>query len=286
MSTNLFTPARLTWTMVLLLMAIVFSLPLFWMISTSVKPEAQAASSQIRLLPDPPSTTLLQAQENYEAVWTDDTVRFPVFLRNTLIVAGLSVVGMTLSSAMVAYGLACIPWPGRNVLATIITSTMLIPFPVLVVPLFMIFKTLGWNGTLSPLWVPAWFGGAFNIFLLRQFFMQIPKDLLEAARVDGMGHWGIFWRVVVPLSKPALSVVAVFHFVYVWNDFLGPLIFLNDRDTFTLGLGLQLYQSQAGQTPWNLLMAASTMVILPIMLLFVLMQQTFTKSLSSDGLKG
>ena len=137
-----------------------------------------------------------------------------------------------------------------------------------------------------PLWVPAWFGGAFNIFMLRQFYMGIPRELDEAARIDGLGHWGIFWRVIVPLSKPALAVVALFHFVYVWNDFVGPLIYLHHRDTFTLALGLQLYQSQAGQTPWNLLMAASTLVILPVLLLFVLTQRTFVRGISAEGLKG
>ena len=268
------------------LLSIAFLAPLAWMISTSLKPEKQAASQEIRLLPDPISSTPAQAAKNYKAVWTDSTVQFPLYLRNTLIVAVLAVTGMTLSSAMVAYGLARVEWRGRKVVFALILATMMIPFPVLMVPLFMIFKHLGWNGTLLPLWVPAWFGGAFNIFMLRQFYMGIPRELDEAARIDGLGHWGIFWRVIVPLSRPALAVVALFHFVYVWNDFVGPLIYLHHRDTFTLALGLQLYQSQAGQTPWNLLMAASTLVILPILLLFVLTQRTFVRGISAEGLKG
>jgi multiple sugar transport system permease protein len=224
--------------------------------------------------------------ENYSAVWHDSTVQFPLYLRNTLIVAFLAVTGVTLSSAVVAYGLSRIRWKGRAAVFAVTLATMMIPFPVLMVPLFAIFKTLGWNGTLAPLWVPAWFGGAFNIFMLRQFFMGIPRELDEAARIDGMGHWGIFWRVIVPLSKPALAVVMLFNFVYVWNDFLGPLIYLHHRDTYTLALGLQLYQSQAGQTPWNLLMAASTLCVLPLILLFIVTQGAFVRGVSADGLKG
>lgn len=261
-------------------------MPLIWMVSTSVKPEKQAASQVIRLLPDPASSTLPQAAENYSAVWNDSTVQFPLYLRNTLVVGILSVAGMTLSSAVVAYGLSRIKWKGRGAVFAITLATMMIPFPVLMVPLFAIFKQLGWNGTLAPLWVPAWFGGAFNIFMLRQFFMGIPKELDEAARIDGMGHWGIFWRVILPLSKPALAVVALFHFVYVWNDFIGPLIYLHHRDTYTLALGLQLYQSQAGQTPWNLLMAASTLVVLPLVMLFIVTQGSFVRGISAEGLKG
>ncbi len=279
-------PARLLLSIALLAASLVFILPLIWMVSTSVKPEKQAASQEIRLLPDPAGSTLPQAVENYSAVWHDSTVQFPLYLRNTLIVAMLAVAGMTLSSAVVAYGLSRIRWKGRGAVFAVTLATMMIPFPVLMVPLFAIFKQLGWNGTLAPLWVPAWFGGAFNIFMLRQFFMGIPKELDEAARIDGMGHWGIFWRVILPLSRPALAVVALFHFVYVWNDFIGPLIYLHHRDTYTLALGLQLYQSQAGQTPWNLLMAASTLVVLPLVMLFIVTQGSFVRGISADGLKG
>ncbi len=265
--------------------AIVYILPLVWMISTSIKPESQAASSRVSFLPDPVWSLPKVAADNYSAVWNDASVTFPIYLRNTLIVAGLSVVGMTLSSAIIAYGLSRIQWRGRGVVFFSVLATMMIPFPVLMAPLYVIFRELHWIGTLKPLWVPAWFGGAFNIFLLRQFFMGIPKDLDEAARIDGMGHWGIFWRVILPLSKPALAVVALFHFIYVWNDFLGPLIFLTHRDDFTLALGLQLYQSKAGLTPWNLLMAASTMVVAPILLLFFLTQRTFVQGVATEGLK-
>lgn len=286
---------------VLLLVAAAFVAPLVWMVSTSIKPESQAASTEIRLLPDPPSIAPATAAANYRAVWTDRTVQFPLYLRNTLIVAGLSVLGMTLSSAIVAFGLSRIEWRGRGLVFALVLGTMMIPFPVIMAPLYVVFKTiddglraagllkvapgLQMLGSLKPLWLPAWFGGAFNIFLLRQFFLTIPRELDEAATIDGCSHWRTFWRITLPLSRPALAVVALFHFIYVWNDFVGPLIFLTHRDQFTLALGLQLYQSQAGNTPWNLLMAASTMVVAPLVLLFLLAQRTFVQGVASEGLK-
>lgn len=270
---------------VLASIGVLFIAPLVWMVSTSVKPENQAASQRIRLLPDPAGSTLSVARANYSSVWNDPTIEFPLYLRNTLIIASLGVIGMTLSSAVVAYGLSRIEWRGRGTVFALVLATMMIPFPVIMVPLYMVFRELGWIGTLRPLWVPAWFGGAFNIFMLRQFFRTIPRDLDEAARIDGCSHWGIFWRMILPLSKPALAVVALFHFIYVWNDFVGPLIFLTHRDQYTLALGLQLYQGQAGNTPWNLLMAASTLMVSPLLLLFLLTQRTFVKGVATEGLK-
>ncbi|MDX2114488.1 MAG: carbohydrate ABC transporter permease [Planctomycetota bacterium] len=269
--------------------ALCYAAPLVWMISTSIKPEEQAISRDLRLLPDPPGSTPAHAASNYSAVWTDPSIDFPLYLRNSLLVALLGVTGMTLSTAVVAYGFARIRWRGRSFLFAIVLATMMIPFPVIMAPLYVIFAQLGWIGSLKPLWLPAWFGGAFhgafNIFLLRQFYMGIPKELDEAARIDGCSHWGIFWRIILPLSRPALAVVALLYFTYLWNDFLGPLIFLNHRDQFTLALGLQLYQSKAGNTPWNLLMAASTMVVAPVLAIFFLTQRTFISGVAAEGLK-
>lgn len=269
----------------LVAIGIAYSLPLIWMASTSIKPEAQTVERGINFLPTPASQTLSIAADNYSRVWNDPTVNFPLYLRNTLIIAALSVVGMVLSSAIVAFALARLQWRGRSTVFAIILATMMIPFPVLMVPLYLVFRELGWIGTLKPLWVPAFFGGAFNIFLLRQFFMSIPRELDEAARIDGCSTWGIFWRVILPLSKPALGVVALFHFIFVWNDFLAPLVFLSDRDQFTLALGLQLYQSQAGNTPWNLLMAASCLVILPVLIVFLVAQRAFVQGIATQGIK-
>src|SRR5205814_132569 len=138
--------------------------------------------------------------------------------------AGWRVAGMVLSSSVVAYGFSRIRWRGRDAVFTLVLATMMIPFTVIMAPQYLLFKHLGWIGSLRPLWVPAWFGGAFSIFLLRQFFLGIPRELDEAAQIDGCSSWGTFWRVIVPLSRPALAVVALFHFIYVWNDFLAPLI--------------------------------------------------------------
>ncbi len=267
----------------LVLIAVAFLWPIVWMVLTSMLTKEQAASGMGSNVPVAAMPS--QAVRNYADVWTDPSVDFPLYLRNTLIVALLSVVGMVLSSAMVAYGFSRVRWRGRTAMFTLVLATMMIPFPVIMGPLYVIFSKLDWIGTLRPLWVPAWFGAAFNIFLLRQFFMGIPRDLDEAARLDGCGHWGIFWRIILPLSTPALAVVALFHLAYVWNDFLAPLIFLTHRDQFTLALGLQLYQSKAGNTPWNLLMAASTMVVMPMLLVYLLTRRTFVQGLSGDGLK-
>lgn len=281
----------------LVVIALAYVAPMIWMVTTSLKPADQAAARSLRLLPEPPGSIVRHGVDNYvgaytpdgqlatPGVWTDPVVRFPLYLRNTLLIAILSVSGMVLSSAIVAYGFARIPFRGRGATFAVLLATMMIPFPVLMGPLYLIFRELGWIGSLKPLWVPAWFAGAFNVFLLRQFFMTIPKELDEAARIDGCGHAGIFFRIILPLSKPALAVVALFHFIFVWNDFLGPLIFLNHQDNYTLALGLQLYQAKAGNTPWNLLMAASTLVVAPVLVLFLLARRAFVEGISAGGSK-
>jgi len=218
-----------------------------------------------------------------------ETSRWPVFfiyLRNTLTVCILGVLGTLFSCSLAAYSLAKIPWRGRGVLFAVTLATMMVPFPVLMVPLYGVFKALGWIGTLKPLWVPAFLGSGFNIFLMRQFFLTIPKDLTEAARIDGCSELGIFMRIVLPLSKPVLAVVALFYFLFAWNDFMQPLLYLTRQDTFTLSLGLQFYQSQQGGTDWSHLMAASTMVVVPIIVLFFFTQKTFIKGVATTGLKG
>jgi multiple sugar transport system permease protein len=214
------------------------------------------------------------------------TITFLTYLVNTLIVAVLGVIGATFSSALAAYGLSRISWRGSRSLFAVTLATMMVPFPVLMVPLYALFRDLGWLGTLKPLWVPAFFGGAFNIFLLRQFFLTIPKDLSEAARIDGCSEWQIFWRIILPLAKPALSVVALFHFLFAYNDFLGPLLFLPEPATFTMALGLQQYQSQLGGSEWHLLLAASVILVLPIVVLFFFAQKTFIQGISTTGMKG
>lgn len=279
-------PSRVMVYVLLAIVAVVYAAPLVWMVSTSAKPSDQTMVTPPRLLPDPPETVGEQLAENYGAVWRNPSVNFPLYLRNTLVVTLLATVGCVGSSAIVAYGFARVKWRGRGVFFAVMLGTMMVPFPVVMAPLYVLFSKAGLVGTFAPLWVPYWFGNAFSIFLLRQFYLTLPRELDEAASMDGCSAWGTFWRVAVPLSRPALAVVALLHVTYMWNDFLAPLIFLTHRDQFTLALGLHLYQSQAGNTPWNLLMAASTMVVAPVMLVFFLAQRTFVQGVSAEGLKG
>jgi multiple sugar transport system permease protein len=211
---------------------------------------------------------------------------FWTYLGNTLTVCLLGCIGTVLSSSLVAYGFSRVQWPGRDRVFWAVLATMMIPFPVTMIPLFGVFKGLGWVGTLKPLWVPAFFGSAFNIFLLRQFFLTIPQELSDAARIDGCSEFGIYWRIILPLSKPALAVVFLFHFLYAWNDFMGPLIYLTRPETFTLSLALQFYQSQHGGSEWHLLMAMSVLILLPVVVLFFLTQKTFIQGIATTGMKG
>jgi multiple sugar transport system permease protein len=219
-------------------------------------------------------------------VGPDTAVSFGTFLRNTLVVCLLGVLGAVLSNAVIAYGFAKIRWRGRDTVFALTLATMMVPFPVLMVPLYGVFRELGWIGSLKPLWVPAFFGSAFNIFLMRQFFRTIPEELSEAARIDGCSEWGIFWRIMLPLSRPVLAVVALFHFLWAWNDFMGPLLYLTRKHTFTLALALQNYQMQHGGVEWQLLMAASAVVVIPIIVLFFFTQKTFIQGIATTGLKG
>ena len=268
------------------LCALVALLPVLYMVSISLQPAEQAMSDSGILLPASPGSAARDGAANYGSVLGDGTVDFPLYFRNTLVIALLSVAGVVVSSVLVAYGFARVPWRGRGACFLVLLATMMIPFPVVMVPLFVIFRSLGWIGTFMPLWVPAWFGSAFSIFLLRQFYLTIPRELDEAARIDGCGHLGILLRILVPLSLPAILVVALLHFMYVWNDFLGPLVFLTHRDQYTLALGLELYMSRLGTTPWNLLMAASTIMVVPVLLLFLLAQRSFIEGISTSGVKG
>jgi multiple sugar transport system permease protein len=262
----------------LILLALAFLFPFAWMITTSLKELTQAMKVPPQWIPQP-----AQWKNYLEAT---RAIPFWRYAFNTLRLCLLNVVGTTLSCSMAAYAFSRIEWPGRDKVFAVTLATMMIPFPVLMVPLYSIFRHLGWVGSYRPLWVPAFFGSAYNIFLLRQFFLTIPKELSEAARIDGCSEFRTFWGIILPLSRPALLVVALFCFMYVWNDFMGPLIYLTNPDQFTLALGLQAFQSKLGGTDINLLMAASTLMILPIILLFFFMQRSFVEGISLTGLKG
>jgi len=223
--------------------------------------------------------------DNYIKALTASTFNFLTFLKNSLIYALTSTVGTVLSSSMVAYAFARLRWPGRDLWFIITLSTMMIPFPVTLIPLFLVFKQVGWVNTLLPLIVPNLMGTAFFIFLMRQFFLTIPRELSDAARIDGASDFDIYWRIMLPLAKPALLTVAIFTFIWTWNDFLGPLIYLNDQDKYVLALGLAMFQGQ-NRTQWDLMMAAATVVTLPVVVLFFVAQKYFIQGITMTGLKG
>jgi multiple sugar transport system permease protein len=260
--------------------AIVFAFPFVWMLSTSLKSSMLTLSLPPRFFPFP------LEWKNYTTCLNYPSFQFTLFARNTLYLCILTVSGTLVSSSLVAYGFSRIKWRGRDALFFLTLSTMMIPFPVYMIPLFKLFRACNWVGTFKPLWVPAFFGSAFNIFLFRQFFLTIPQDFSEAAFLDGAGDFWVFTKIIIPLSKPVILVVGLFQFLYTWNDFLGPLIYLPDQDTFTLSLGLQFFQSQHGGTEWNLLMAASTLVILPVLILFFLTQRVFVRGVTISNIQG
>lgn len=205
------------------------------------------------------------------------------YFGNTLLLCVLNVVGTVSSSALAAYGFSRLEWRGREAVFAVLLGSMMIPFPVVMVPLYSLFRALGWVGTMKPLWVGSFFAAAFNVFLLRQFFRTLPRELSEAARIDGCGEFRIFWQIILPLCRPALTVVALFTFLGTWNDFLGPLIYLTDERDFTLALALQSLQARSGLTDWHYLMAASTLVILPIIALFLVAQRSFVEGIALTG---
>lgn len=251
-----------------------FFSPFVWLVMTSFKPEAEVFQT-------------IWPRHWVLSNYTQGVQHFPFgrYLVNTLILCSLNVVGVVLSSSLVAYGLARVPWRGRHLLFALLLSTMMLPAQVTMVPLFAVFRALGWIDTYLPLIVPAFLGNAFFIFLLRQFFLTIPGDLSDAARLDGCSEFDIYRRVMVPLATPALATVALFTFLNTWNDFLGPLIYLYDDNKFPLSLGLAMFSSQYGSF-WGQLMAVSTIMTAPIIVLFFFTQRTFIQGLTMSGIKG
>jgi len=193
--------------------------------------------------------------------------------------------GTVLSCSLVAYAFARLRWPGRDVLFAVMLATMMVPPMVTMIPVFHIYRALGWYNTLKPLWVPSFLGGAFFIFMLRQFMKTIPVELEDAAKIDGCGYFGVYWRIILPLMKPALAAVAIFTFQGTWNNFMGPLIYLNDQRLYPLALGLFEFRTQYG-TELGMLMAASTVMTFPVVAIFFLAQKYFIQGVTLTGIKG
>ena len=268
---------RFTAHTILILLSIIFFVPFFWMITSSFKINRQLSAFPIVWIPNPVTF------DHYFSGLA--AVPFARWLTNTFYICAVSVVGTVISCAMVAYGLAKIDWTGRRVLFGILLATTMIPFQVTFIPLFILFRRLDWINTYLPLTVPHFFGNAFFIFLLRQFFMTIPKELSEAARVDGASELRIFGSVILPLARPALATVGLFTFLATWGDFLGPLIYLNRVEQYTVSLGLTFFRGEY-TSQFGPLMAASTIMLIPVVVLFFFTQRTFIQGITLTGIKG
>lgn len=259
--------------------SVMFLTPFYTSITMSLKQRGELATTAAWSPPLHPTL------ENYQEVLTNPNVSFPLFFQNSLVVAVLTTLGVVLSSSFVAYGFARLRFVGRDKLFLILLSTMMLPGIVTFIPSYLLFSKLHWINTYLPLVVPAWFGGgAFNVFLLRQFYMGIPRELDEAAILDGASHLGVWRHVILPSAKPALATVAMLTFIGSWRDFMGPLIYLNDLEKQTLEVGLASYNTIKSEQ-WHLLMAGSVLVTIPLIVLFFAGQRYFVKGIVMSGIK-
>ncbi|MDO4625309.1 MAG: carbohydrate ABC transporter permease [Enterococcus hirae] len=248
--------------------------PLLWMVFTSLKPMEEIVRYPPTFFPE-------------KIVWQNylDTITaFPFwrYARNTLLITVLVVFGNVLSNSFIAYGFAKLDFPGKKLMFALVLSTMMIPGFVTMIPQYVLFSKIGWVGTYLPLIVPSFFGNVFNIFLMRQFYLSINDELIEAAEIDGANHFYIWSRLMLPLTKPALITIAINSFNAAWNDFLGPLLYIQDQEKYTLQIGLQVFQNQA-TTQWNYLMAGATLVLIPTILMFFFAQRYFIEGMDLTG---
>lgn len=262
----------------LIIACLVFLVPVYWMLVTALKTPADLAQNNVSWLP-------------HSFAWSNfsGAIRafpFARFFVNSVLITALVTVGTVASNLIIAYGFSCIEWPGRDTMFYIVIATMFLPSAITVIPLFDLFGWLHWINTWLPLVAPAFFGSGFSTFLLRQFLLQLPKDVLDSARADGANEWRVLWTIVAPMSKPALATVGIFAALAAWNDFLGPLIYLQDQRLQTLAIGLQyLRQTQPGLITVNLLMAASVMTIVPVVVLFFAFQRFFVRGITMGSLR-
>jgi multiple sugar transport system permease protein len=264
---------------------ILMMVPFLWMVTTSLKTRAEVFSTTPTLLPANPHW------ENYSDMW--NALPFAAFFVNSVKLAVLNTLGQLISCSMAAFAFAALRFPFRGPLFALLLVTLIIPFQVVLVPNFILYRLLphpfsssgNWIGTQEPLWVGAFLGAAFGTFLLRQFFLGIPRELGDAARVDGANPWQIYRHIYLPLARPALATLAIFTFMWSWNDFINPIIYLRDVQSFTLTAGLSLFQGQyVGR--WPLLMAGALVSVIPMIVLFVLAQRHFVRGIALTGIKG
>jgi ABC-type glycerol-3-phosphate transport system permease component len=259
------------------MIALIMLLPFFWMVSTSLKPNEQVYLIPPKWIPNP------IVWSNYPRAFS--FAPFGLFIKNSLIIAVICVVGVVFSSSLAGYSFAKLRWPGRDLIFFVLLSTMMLPGQVTMIPIFILFKKFGWINTFYPLTVPTFFGGgAFNIFLMRQFFLTIPYELDEAARIDGASFFKIYTNIELPLSIPVITAISIFTFIGSWNDFMGPLIYLNDASKYTIQLGLRMFQADFS-SDWSALMAMSIVTALPCIILFFVAQRYFIQGIVLTGLK-
>jgi ABC-type glycerol-3-phosphate transport system permease component len=269
--------ARALAVVVLVVGAILLLIPFAWMVSTSLKPEDQIFLFPPRWIPRP------FAWENYVRAWT--AVPFAVYTRNTILITTLNILGNILGSSLAAFSFSRLRYPGRQTLFLIMLSTMMVPYWVTIVPTFILFRTLGWTNTFAPLVVPQFFAVPFYTFLLRQYFMGISSELEDAARIDGASTLRIYSQIVMPLAKPALATVAIFSFVYNWNDLINPLIYITDQRKYTVAVGLAGFRN-AYRIRMSHMMAASTVAVLPVIIIYFFAQRLFIQGIMLSGSKG
>ena len=268
---------RVITIILLFLFAFLMLMPFIWLVSSSLKSQIQIFQYPPQWIPNP---VLFQ---NYVDALTYKP--FLLYFRNSLVVAGLNVIAVVFTSSFCAYGFARIRFAGRNFWFGVVIATLFLPSVIVLVPQFIMFTRLGWVNSFLPLTVPMFFGGgAFNVFLLRQFFQTIPEELADAARIDGATEFGIYWRIMMPLAKPALITVGIFTFLNAWNDLLGPLLYLRSPDLYTVAVGLATFQGTLA-TRWDLQMAASTAMVLPVVILFFLAQRYFIRGIVLTGMR-
>lgn len=262
---------------VLGILVVMFLFPLFWALITAVRNPAELSQIPVSIIPKEIHL------ENFAEAWTAQP--FTKYLMNSLFVTAFAVLGMVLSSSMVAYGFARFDFRGKNVLFMLMLSTMMIPWDVLVIPLYMQYNAFGWLDTFKPLIIPAWFGGAFYIYLMVQFLRGIPRDFEESAIIDGANHWQIFTRIFMPLMKPQLFLAGIMYMIVVWNDYLGPLVYISDSEKFTLPIGLSLFKG-AYTVDYTSIMAITVLMTIPTIIAFFLGQKQILNNDAASGIKG
>lgn len=268
--------------------AVLVSAPFYWLLRSSLLTEGDNFIWPPILIPNPP------VWRNYVEIWQVPFIPLPLFFRNSVVLVVAALIGELIATSMAGYAFGRLRWWGRDVMFALLVATMFLPAQVTIIPLFLLFKQLGWLNTLLPLIVPSWLGHALYIFLMRQFVMTIPPDLDDAARIDGCGTFRIYWNIIVPLSAPALATIAIFSFQTKWNQFFEPLIYINKTEVLPLAVGVRMFQSAAllpgggvsGNVSWSHLLAATVVMVLPILVVFFAAQRAFIQGIVISGVKG